>query len=116
MQAAGGVGGLLSVTLGGQTYYPTYDGNGNVSEYLDGNGTVAAHYEYDAFGNVVKYSEALGDLAVLLPYHFSTKHQDYESGLLYYGYRYYDPVTGRWPARDPIEERGGGESVWICQK
>ncbi|MDF1711362.1 MAG: hypothetical protein P1U90_03945 [Akkermansiaceae bacterium] len=24
-----------------------------------------------------------------------------------YGYRYYDPVTGRWPSRDPINERGG---------
>ncbi len=24
-----------------------------------------------------------------------------------YGYRYYDPVTGRWPSRDPIEEIGG---------
>ena len=29
------------------------------------------------------------------------------SGVLYYGYRYYDPVTGRWPSRDPIEESGG---------
>jgi RHS repeat-associated protein len=27
--------------------------------------------------------------------------------LRYYGYRYYDPVTGRWPSRDPIGERGG---------
>jgi hypothetical protein len=25
----------------------------------------------------------------------------------YYGYRYYDPETGRWPSRDPIGERGG---------
>ncbi|MDA0768571.1 MAG: hypothetical protein O3A92_17300 [Verrucomicrobia bacterium] len=25
----------------------------------------------------------------------------------YYGYRYYDPVTGRWVSRDPIGERGG---------
>jgi len=25
----------------------------------------------------------------------------------YYGFRYYDPVTGRWPSRDPIEEAGG---------
>jgi hypothetical protein len=25
----------------------------------------------------------------------------------FYGYRYYDPVTGRWPSRDPIGERGG---------
>jgi hypothetical protein len=24
-----------------------------------------------------------------------------------YLYRYYDPVTGRWPSRDPIEEEGG---------
>jgi RHS repeat-associated protein len=29
------------------------------------------------------------------------------ASLVYYGYRYYDPVTGRWPSRDPIEERGG---------
>jgi len=28
-------------------------------------------------------------------------------GVAYYGYRYYDPVTGRWPSRDPIEESGG---------
>ena len=25
----------------------------------------------------------------------------------YYGYRYYDPQTGKWPSRDPIEEEGG---------
>jgi RHS repeat-associated protein len=24
-----------------------------------------------------------------------------------YGYRYFDPVTGRWPSRDPIGEEGG---------
>jgi len=24
-----------------------------------------------------------------------------------YGYRYLDPLTGRWPSRDPIEEEGG---------
>jgi RHS repeat-associated protein len=29
------------------------------------------------------------------------------SGVLYYGYRYYDPTTGRWPSRDPIGEQGG---------
>jgi hypothetical protein len=25
----------------------------------------------------------------------------------FYTYRYYDPLTGRWPSRDPIGERGG---------
>jgi hypothetical protein len=28
-------------------------------------------------------------------------------GVTYYTYRYYDPVTGRWPSRDPIGEMGG---------
>jgi hypothetical protein len=25
----------------------------------------------------------------------------------YYGYRWYDPLTGRWLSRDPIQEKGG---------
>ncbi len=33
--------------------------------------------------------------------------QAFRSGVTYYGYRFYDPVTGRWPSRDPIEEAGG---------
>ena len=28
-------------------------------------------------------------------------------GVADYGYRWYDPATGRWPSRDPIEEEGG---------
>ena len=28
-------------------------------------------------------------------------------GVTDYTYRYYDPKTGRWPSRDPIEEEGG---------
>ena len=28
-------------------------------------------------------------------------------GVRVYGYRDYDPPTGRWPSRDPIEEQGG---------
>jgi len=29
------------------------------------------------------------------------------SGVRYYGFRYYNPNTGRWPNRDPIQEQGG---------
>jgi len=32
---------------------------------------------------------------------------DIASGVTYYGFRYYDPETGRWPSRDPAEEWGG---------
>ena len=104
MQGAGGVGGLLSVNDGTATYYPTYDGNGNVSEYLDSTGAVQAHYEYDPFGRT---TVATGAKAQDFSHRFSTKPLDAETGLYYDGYRYYDPVTGRWPSRDPIEEEGG---------
>ena len=40
------------------------------------------------------------------PFRFSTKYQDDETDLLYYGYRYYNASTGRWISRDPLEEAG----------
>jgi RHS repeat-associated protein len=36
-----------------------------------------------------------------------SKTNDFVVEVNYYGYRYYDPLTGRWPSRDPIEEDGG---------
>ena len=45
--------------------------------------------------------------AKLPEFGFSTKIKDAETGLSYYGYRYYDPKTGRWLSRDPIGEEGG---------
>jgi uncharacterized protein (DUF2235 family) len=32
---------------------------------------------------------------------------DQETGLSYYGYRYYSPTMGRWLSRDPLGEAGG---------
>ena len=105
-QGAGGVGGLLEERnyTTAESYYPTYDGNGNVSEYLDATGEVVAHYEYDAFGKLMTQD---GALAESFEHKFSTKRQDEETGLYYYGYRYYDANIGRWLNRDPIEELGG---------
>ena len=89
-------------------YYPTNHGNGNVSESINSNGSgtamLAAHFEYDPFGNL---TAGTSGTATAFPYRFSTKPQDPVTGLLYYGYRWYDPLTGRWPSRDPIEEEGG---------
>jgi RHS repeat-associated protein len=48
-----------------------------------------------------------GPIAAGNPFRFSTKYPDQETGLLYYGYRYYNPATGRWLSRDPMEEDGG---------
>lgn len=104
LQGAGGVGGLLAVKDGANVYHYTYDANGNVSEVLDNTGAVVAHYEYDAFGDTFVAS---GTYAATNEYRFSTKPLDATSGLYYYGFRYYNPSTARWPSRDPIRERGG---------
>jgi RHS repeat-associated protein len=37
----------------------------------------------------------------------SSKYTDGETGLVYYGQRYYSPGMGRWVSRDPIGEEGG---------
>jgi RHS repeat-associated protein len=111
LQGAGGVGGLLLITdhsaLGTSSYHFQYDGNGNVTEITDHTGASAATYRYDAFGNTLV---STGTYAATNRYRFSTKPLDDEitnAPLYYYAYRYYDPVTGRWPSRDPIQERGG---------
>jgi RHS repeat-associated protein len=113
MQGAGGVGGLLSVTVhsgaNAGTYFYCYDGNGNVVVLVNAaDGSIAARYEYGPFGELLR---ATGLMAKVNPFRFSTKYQDDETGLLYYGYRYYDPSTGSWLSRDPIEEQGGLQLV-----
>jgi RHS repeat-associated protein len=45
-------------------------------------------------------------MAKINPFMFSTKYYDWETGLYYYGYRYYNPSTGRWLSRDPLGEPG----------
>ena len=105
-QGAGGVGGLLEVSdaVNGVSFV-AYDGNGNVAGLVAANGGgSSAVYEYGPFGEVIR---ATGPMAKANPFRFSTKYQDDETDLLYYGYRYYNASTGRWLSRDPIEERGG---------
>ena len=64
------------------------------------------------FGELLR---ATGPMAGANPFRFSTKYQDDETGLVYYGYRYYNAGTGRWLSRDPIGERGGA-NLYCCLK
>jgi len=105
-QGAGGVGGLLALDNTAEgTHFVSYDGNGNVVALVDASdGTISARYEYDPFGKTIR---STGDLAEENTFRFSTKYFDDETSLSYYGYRYYNPSTGRWLNRDPIGENGG---------
>jgi len=97
-------------TYDGQTlptgvHFVSYDGNGNVAALTKASdGSVSARYDYGPFGEPVRQTGALADAQ---PFRFSTKWTDAETGLLYYGYRFYNPITGRWISRDPSEENAG---------
>lgn len=104
LQGAGGVGGLLAMQQGGDSCYPAYDGNGNVMAMIKAsNQTVVARYHYGPFGEAI---ETFEDTGTDNPFRFSTKYHDKETAMAYYGYRFYNPETGRWPSRDLINEYG----------
>ena len=108
---AGGVGGLVAVSIDGDYYFPGYDNNGNVIGYWNEDGEIVAEYAYDAFGNTISSS---GSMADVFPHRFSTKYYDAETDLYYYGYRYYSPSLGRWISRDPMGEEGGFGLYRFC--
>ena len=106
MQGAGGVGGLLAVVRSNSNsnsslYFPTYDANGNVSEYVSTNGEIVAHYDYSPFGEPLVAS---GPLAATFTHQFSTKPYCAVTGFSEYQMRKCRPEIGRWMSRDPLAE------------
>ena len=81
-----------------------FDGNGNVTAMMDGSQNVVARYLYDPFGRLIG---KWGTMADVNRYRFSSKEVHPNSGLYYYGYRFYEPNLQRWLNRDPSGERGG---------
>ena len=110
MDGAGGVGGLLWVTLhtasgpAAGAHFAAYDGNGNVVALVSATtGTETARYEYGPFGEPIRLT---GPAANQNPFRFSTKRTCNATDLVLYEYRAYNPIIGRWLSRDPIGEEG----------
>ena len=98
----GGIGGLLDLKQGGQSYSYLYDGKGNVVSVIDGSENVVAEYAYGPFGEPWEKIATIDQ-----SFRFSTKRYDEQTGLSYYGYRFYSPHIGKWLTRDPLGEAGG---------
>lgn len=91
----------LPSVIGPPPAYYTHDGNKNVSELVDDNETIVAHYEYEAFGAVCVKNGTSTDEN---PWGFSSEYNDDVLRLVYYNYRHYEPVMGRWCNRDFIND------------
>jgi RHS repeat-associated protein len=112
---AGGAGGLLLIRETNHTFdgrppvitdlLPLYDGSGNIVGLANPQGDLLAEYWYGPFGELL---EATGSHAATNPWRWASKSFDPETGLVYFGLRYYDPATGQWLSREPL---GEGESL-----
>ncbi len=91
----------LALVQGASLYCYGWDFNKNVTEVFDGDGHIAAAYDYSPYGQAA----STGDL--VQPVQWSGEMHDEEPALVYYNYRYYNPKDGRWINRDPIAEQGG---------
>ena len=104
-QGAGGVGGLLALNDAATgVSFAGYDGNGNVVALVAADGTTSGRYDHDSFGQSIRLT---GTRAASNPVRSRSKYFDEESGMSYYGFRFLRLDCGRWPNRDPVEERGG---------
>ncbi|GHT96232.1 hypothetical protein AGMMS49545_20690 [Betaproteobacteria bacterium] len=81
--------------------YYARDHLGSVRDVLDEKGQSLARYDYDPYGNFITPPKTAPEFGYAgMQYHAP-------SGLYLTKYRAYDPQTGRWLSKDPIEEAGG---------
>ena len=73
--------------------------------YKVSDGSLAASYTYDSWGNILSQS---GDLATLNPFRYRSYYYDTETWFYYLQSRYYDPAIGRFINADSYASTGQG--------
>ncbi|WP_245555383.1 RHS repeat-associated core domain-containing protein [Baaleninema simplex] len=92
---------LARVDEAGNPVYYLTDAMGSVIGLVDGNGQEVAEFRYDSFGNLQTpeaLSEGLGG-----DFRFQGQWLESNTDLYHFRARYYDPETGRFVSRDPVE-------------
>lgn len=82
----------------------------HVMAVTNDNGNIIEQYRYTAFGEPEIYSPTGNKIAASAIDNdilWNVRRYEPATGLYMYLYRDYDAPSGRWPSRDPIEERGG---------
>jgi len=98
----------VAMTMNGSTYYLTCDQAGSLKIVADTAGNVLKRIKYDSFGNIIEDTNPLFEI----PFSFAGGLHDRDTGLVRFGYRDYDPDTGRWTAKDPIGFAGGDTDLY----
>ncbi|KGO87064.1 hypothetical protein Q765_07580 [Flavobacterium rivuli WB 3.3-2 = DSM 21788] len=88
----------------GNIYYYHPDHLGSSNYITDINGQPYQFYLNLPFGETMAEQHSLTE-DYATPYKFNGKELDSETGLYYYGARYYDPRTSIWLSTDPLMEK-----------
>ncbi len=101
----------IAIEIGKKTYAPLHDISGNVIALIDhATKLVAESYIYSAFAEEKIYDSDGNRIfrsAVGNPWRYKEKRMDEETGLIYFGFRYYDPDIRRWISPDPLGSLDG---------
>lgn len=101
-----GVGRMpVRMTQGGNTYYLAYDQVGSLRGFFNASGNLVHEIRYDAWGNILFETAGSG---LCVPFGFAGGLHDRDTDLVLFGFRDYEPDTGRWTTQDPIGFSGGG--------
>lgn len=97
------IGSAIAMEFAGKVFIPIHDHRGSVCCLVDAeNAAVIEKVQYSAFGE-----EDAGNSKLINPWRFSSKRCDEESGLIYFGKRYYDPSAQQWTTQDPLRSIEG---------
>ncbi len=97
-----------SMTQNNQTYYLHYDQVGTLRLITDINQNIIKEITYDTFGNILQDTNP----NFQVPFGFAGGLHDTDTNLVHFGYREYDPQTGKWTTKDPIDFNGGDSNLY----
>ena len=95
---------------GNLVYFYHPDHLGSSSLITGSSGEALQHIEYVPYGEVFIEEK---NATWCTPYKFNAKELDEETGLYYYGARYYDPKTSVWISVDPLAEKRSNISSYV---
>ena len=90
-------------STGYETYYYSYNLQGDIIALLNNAGTVVAEYNYTAYGKPIGAVTEIGNLN---PFRYRGYYYDDETGFYYLQSRYYDPTNARFINADAADYIG----------
>jgi len=98
---------IQSIDEDGSGLYYHQDAQKNIRLVTDGNGNLVQENYFEPFGNLISFTSMVFNKIL-----FSQKEKD-DSGLSYFGARYYDSLIGRWLSPDPIPNPAESGYIYV---